>query len=113
MSLTLENPAAVEPSGELSRKVGERIRRYRKVKELTLQEVAEHCGTTPQTIQRLETGNMSVTVHWIERVCLALEIPPYALFSDGALQAQAELNTLRQAFRSFCSIVEESCREQL
>lgn len=52
------------------------IRAIRKQRSLTLQQLADLVGTTPQTIQRLETGNMSVSVDWLERIARALGLSP-------------------------------------
>jgi transcriptional regulator with XRE-family HTH domain len=81
-----------------------RIRAIRKLRRLTLQELADQVGTTPQTIQRLETGNMTVSVDWLERIGAALNLPAASLLegnagipvrfvgelgSDGAVKAQS------------------------
>jgi DNA-binding XRE family transcriptional regulator len=52
------------------------IREIRKQRGLTLQQLADQVGTTPQTIQRLETGSMSVSVDWLERIASALKLAP-------------------------------------
>ncbi len=61
-----------------------RIRAIRKLRRLTLQELADQVGTTPQTIQRLETGHMTVSVDWLMRIGHALRLPPSALLSDNS-----------------------------
>lgn len=53
-----------------------RIREVRKRRSLTLQALAEKVGTTPQTIQRLETNNMTVSVDWLLRIAEALNLSP-------------------------------------
>jgi transcriptional regulator with XRE-family HTH domain len=58
-----------------------RIRELRKTRGLTLQQLAEQAGTTAQTIQRLETDNMSVSVDWLLRIAPALGVSPAALLS--------------------------------
>jgi DNA-binding Xre family transcriptional regulator len=60
------------------------IRAIRKQRGLTLQHVADAVGTTPQTIQRLETGNMSVSVDWLERIAIALDLTPAELLAPAA-----------------------------
>ena len=60
-----------------------RIRAIRKLRRLTLQELADQVGTTPQTIQRLETGNMTVSVEWLERIGNALDLPAAALLLNN------------------------------
>jgi transcriptional regulator with XRE-family HTH domain len=59
-----------------------RIRAIRKLRRLTLQQLADQVGTTPQTIQRLETGNMTVSVDWLERIGGAFNLSPAALLSS-------------------------------
>jgi DNA-binding Xre family transcriptional regulator len=59
------------------------IRAIRKQRGLTLQQLADTVGTTPQTIQRLETGNMSVSVDWLERIAGALSLEPADLLMTG------------------------------
>lgn len=58
-----------------------RIREVRKVKGLTLQEVADRCDppTTAQTIGRLETGMRTVSVPWLNRIAAALGVDPSEL----------------------------------
>jgi transcriptional regulator with XRE-family HTH domain len=56
-----------------------RIRLTRKLRGLTLQELADKVGTTPQTIQRLETNNMTVSIEWLERIGQALQVNPATL----------------------------------
>lgn len=59
------------------------IRAIRKQRGLTLQQLADAVGTTPQTIQRLETGNMSVSVDWLERIARALTLTPADLLAHS------------------------------
>ena len=44
-----------------------RIREFRKERRWTLQDLARQVGTTAQTVQRLETANMTVSTDWLER----------------------------------------------
>lgn len=64
-----------------------RIRELRKARQLTLKELAGKVGTTPQTIQRLETANMTVSTDWLERLALALGVAPLDLVEDESKQA--------------------------
>lgn len=82
-----------EPFGPLSSpelgsaEIAGRLRRIRLAKKFKLREVAEATGTTPQTIQRLESGGMSLTVEWVLKICRALTIDPAYLFrSDDNTQ---------------------------
>jgi transcriptional regulator with XRE-family HTH domain len=54
------------------------IREVRRAKGLTLDQVAAACEppTTPQTIGRLECGTRTVSLPWLRRIALALEVEP-------------------------------------
>jgi len=58
-----------------------RIREFRKLRGLTLKELADKIATTPQTVQRLETANMTVSTDWLERIANALNIEPADLIA--------------------------------
>ena len=54
------------------------IREVRRARGLTLDQVAAAClpPTTPQTIGRLECGTRTVSLPWLRRIALALEVEP-------------------------------------
>lgn len=56
-----------------------RIREFRKERRWTLQELARRVNTTAQTVQRLETENMTVSTDWLERFGDAFNIDPVQL----------------------------------
>lgn len=43
---------------------------------LTLAEIGKRVGTTAQTIQRLETGRLTMSLDWLTRIAAALELQP-------------------------------------
>lgn len=53
-----------------------RIREFRKLRGMTLKELADKINTTPQTVQRLETANMTVSTDWLEKIARALLVEP-------------------------------------
>jgi transcriptional regulator with XRE-family HTH domain len=53
-----------------------RIREFRKLRGMTLKELADKIKTTPQTVQRLETANMTVSMEWLEKIARALLVEP-------------------------------------
>jgi transcriptional regulator with XRE-family HTH domain len=67
-----------------------RIREFRKMRAMTLKELAERIGTTPQTVQRLETDNMTVSTDWLEKIAQALQVEPADLLG-GASSRQIPL----------------------
>jgi transcriptional regulator with XRE-family HTH domain len=56
-----------------------RIRLFRRQRGLTLKELAEAVGTTPQTVSRLETEVMTLSTEWLERLAGALNVHPTEL----------------------------------
>ncbi len=56
-----------------------RIREFRKLRGMTLKQLAEKLDTTPQTTQRLEVGNMTVSTAWLEMIARALQVEPMDL----------------------------------
>lgn len=56
-----------------------RIREFRKERRWTLADLAKKIGTTAQTVQRLETSNMTVSTDWLERFGEAFNIDPVQL----------------------------------
>lgn len=60
-----------------------RIRELRKRRGLTLQQLADLVGTTAQTVQRLETANMTVSTDWLERFAEAFGLHPADLIAGG------------------------------
>ena len=56
-----------------------RIREFRKLRGMTLQYLAQKVGMTAQTIQRLETGNMTVSLDWLCRIADVFGMPAAAL----------------------------------
>jgi transcriptional regulator with XRE-family HTH domain len=82
-------------TGALAQSVGGQIRLIRKLKGMTLNELALKCRSTPQTIQRLEVGNMTLSLDWVETICNALEILPRDLFSDEDRGMAAQIEIMR------------------
>lgn len=61
-----------------------RIRKLRKTRGWTLQQLADKIGTTPQTVQRLETANMTVSMDWLEKFANALGVAPADLIGTSS-----------------------------
>lgn len=58
-----------------------RIREFRKQRGMTLKELAAQINTTPQTVQRLETDTMTVSMEWLAKIGRALNVQPADLIS--------------------------------
>jgi transcriptional regulator with XRE-family HTH domain len=74
-----------------------RLRELRKKHGLTLKDLAGKLRTTPQTIQRLETGAMTVSVLWLSKFAEVFDVPLAALL-DERMTATAE-NALLEVVR--------------
>lgn len=56
-----------------------RIREIRKAKELGLAELAAKIGVSMSTMSKLETGQIQLTVAYIDKLARALEVPAASL----------------------------------
>lgn len=74
-------PAATSLCTEIAAK----LRTRRQDMRMTLKQVAERCDTTPQTIQRIEVGGMTLSTYWVGKIARALELDPRRLFTDDEL----------------------------
>jgi len=61
--------------------LGKNIRKYRKLKGLTLEKLAEKLDITHQNLSNLEHGKNFLKIQTLEKICNALEVSPSALFS--------------------------------
>ena len=61
-----------------------RIRKLRKTRGWTLQQLADLVGTTPQTVQRLETANMTVSMDWLEKFANAFNVSAVDLMETSS-----------------------------
>ena len=74
-----------------------RIREFRKLRGMTLQTLAQQVGTTAQTIQRLETGNMTVSLDWLMRIADVFGMPAAALLVSDKTASVPILGDLNAA----------------
>lgn len=66
------------------------IREVRKARGFTLKDLAQALGTTPQSVQRMETGTMTVSVAWLAKFAKALDLEPYELLPHPETQLTPE-----------------------
>lgn len=60
----------------------ENIKRYRRVNKLSQMALAEKCGTSTSYIGEIEIGKKFPSVEMIQKIAVALDIPPYKLFME-------------------------------
>jgi transcriptional regulator with XRE-family HTH domain len=77
----------------LGRKIGENIRAARKAKGISLEKLAAKVRppTSYQQLSRLEQGRM-LTIDWIERIGLALDVDPMELIRGPSLSEDVDLS---------------------
>jgi transcriptional regulator with XRE-family HTH domain len=77
-----------KPAGETpsrgSSTIAEILRRLRRERSLTLNELGERCGLATSTLSKIENGQMSPTYDTILRVAGGLDIDVADLFTGGA-----------------------------
>ncbi len=60
--------------------IGERIKFYRKQKDLTQEQLAEALDFNTKSISLLENGHNYVALNKLPKLCSTLDIEPYQLF---------------------------------
>lgn len=60
--------------------IGERVRYYRTLKNLTQEQLAEMMEFNTKSISLLENGHNYIALNKVPKLCNALEIEPYQLF---------------------------------
>ena len=60
---------------EFTIKLGDNLKKARKSKGMTQEEVSDLCGCVKQNIQRAETGKVNPTAYFLYRVSRALGVP--------------------------------------
>lgn len=85
-----------------------RIREYRKIRGLTLNQLAELVGTTNQQISHLEKGRRRLTLDWMERIAIALDCHPSDLIMGGTKIHSEQERVLVELFRGLSSEQKEA-----
>ncbi len=67
---------------DIDRHMENRIRKFRKQREMTLTDLAAKIGTTPQSISRLENGLMTLSTGWLVKLADAFHIHPTDLLEQ-------------------------------
>lgn len=61
---------------------GDNVRKYRVVRRLSQEQLAERCGLHRTYISAVERHKRSISLNNIQRIANALEIDPYLLFME-------------------------------
>lgn len=74
---------------ELAVELGKQLRLARKLRGLTLAQLAALCGERMQTLQKWETGDNQITATTLLRLAVALDVPVARLFVVARHAAEA------------------------
>lgn len=92
----------------IARQVCARMRARRRAMGLGIKEVGLACGTSPQTISRIETGEMTCSLNWLERIAKVLRCEPWQLLTDCPMSiGDAEREALRNLMNESLAILGE------
>nr|DAD77400.1 MAG TPA: helix-turn-helix domain protein [Siphoviridae sp. ctulf7] len=74
--------------------VGNRIRKYRKLKHLTMKELGERIGMSEGNVSRYERGELALDVKQLMKIAKALDVPPKKLagWCDEPTQKEEMVN---------------------
>jgi transcriptional regulator with XRE-family HTH domain len=67
----------------LAQIVGGNVRAARKIKGWTQSDLAQELGVETETVSRYERGLLAPSFPQLEKLCNALDVPAWMLFSDG------------------------------
>ncbi len=71
--------------------LGKRIQYYRKIKEITQEQLAEIIGIDTISVSKIETGKNYPTAENLEKISLALNVELYELFVNDNIKTNEEL----------------------
>lgn len=93
---------------EITLIVGKRIRKIRKSKKLTLEQLAERCELHPVYIGQLERGEKNASLTTLEKVACALEISLVSLLEYSTANTENPKNIPADCRNSISSMPPET-----
>lgn len=89
--------------------VGKKIRKARKAKNLTLEELAECCGLHPAYIGQLERGVKNASLYTLEKIACALELSLTDLVGNSDIVTETAKTNIPADCRSIiCTLPPQS-----
>ena len=76
---------------DIKKELGEKIKRVRKLRDLTQEELAEMIDISPRSLSNIEVGASFVKAETLEKILEVLNITPQDLFKVNHLQPQEDL----------------------
>lgn len=93
MDIVSDNPRAAEPEqpapppAEI--KIGEKIKRMRVARKLTLQRASERTGVALSTISKIERDELSPTISTLQRIAIGFGVDVVTLLADSDVAVRA------------------------
>lgn len=76
---------------DIKKSFGEKVKRLRKKKNLTQEQLAEMIDISPRNLSRIEVGNCFVKAETLERLLTALDVTTEELFANDHIKTNSEL----------------------
>ena len=76
---------------DIKKTLGEKIKRLRKAKNLTQEQLAEMINIAPKNLSKIEVGTSFVSAETLERLVLALDTTIEELFANNHIKKPEEL----------------------
>ncbi len=77
----------LEPDADASSAIGDRLRKLRTSKGISLRKLAETLGVSPATISMIESGKTRLSVARLQQIAAVLEVPSGSLLGEGTPKA--------------------------
>ena len=80
---------------------GRNVQKYRKIKNLTQEQLSEKLGISQKHLSIIETGSQFASASLIERICTELEVSPADLFGGSDDEILNEIRKTRKMILEF------------
>lgn len=104
MNFTMPSQGPADYARPVHLAIGARLRKLRKEKGLTQQDITRKAGLMRCYISRVENGYKAPSLKTLERFALALDVPLYKLFYDGDQPLPPAPPSARSRFESLLDL---------
>lgn len=99
----------------MDKKVGERIRKYRVIKRLSQEDVAEAIGMSTGNYGKIERGEISISLQHLHAISIALDMPMVDFIDDqpkGVMEPPSSYGFVTRAeFQKLASDVQKLLKQ--
>lgn len=76
---------------DIKKSFGERVKRLRKKRNFTQEQLAEMIDISPRNLSRIEVGNCFVKADTLEKLLISLDVSMEELFANDHIKSNSEL----------------------